>query len=110
VDGNIDGLLQDDSASVRVDSADAQRYVLHSDAKSPSLLRAAIPWYPAWRASIDGNPVATRIVDHAMIGIPVPAGQHEVVLQYVAAKFRLGAAVTLLTLAAVIAVAVKRHG
>ena len=110
VEGNIDDLLQDDSASVRVDSADPQRYVLHTDAKSPSLLRAAIPWYPAWRASIDGKPVATRIVDQAMIGIPVPAGQHEVVLQYVAGKFRLGATITLLTLAAVVVIAVKGMG
>jgi uncharacterized membrane protein YfhO len=54
--------------------------------------------------------VATRIVDHAMTGIPVAAGQHEVVLQYVAARFRIGAAVTLLTLAAVIAVAVRGTG
>jgi hypothetical protein len=110
VEGNIDDLLQDDSASVRMDSADPQRYVLHTEAKSASLLRAAIPWYPAWRASIDGKPVATRIVDHAMTGIPVAAGQHEVVLQYVAARFRIGAAVTLLTLAAVIAVAVRGTG
>ncbi len=110
VEGNIDDLLQDDSASVRVDSADPQRYVLHTEAKSPSLLRAAIPWYPAWRALVGGKPVGTRIVDQAMIGIPVPAGQHEVVLQYVAGKFRLGAAVTLLTLVAVIAVAVRGTG
>jgi hypothetical protein len=110
VEGNIDDLLQDDSASVRVDSPDPQRYVLHTDAKSPSLLRAAIPWYPAWRASIDGKPVATRIVDQAMIGIPVPAGQHEVVLQYVAGEFRLGATITLLTLAAVVVIAVKGMG
>src|SRR5260370_19233605 len=50
VEGSIEDLLQDDSASVRVDSADPQRYVLHSDARSPSLLRAPIPWYPPWPA------------------------------------------------------------
>ncbi len=107
VEGSIDDLLQDDSASAAVDSADPQHYVLHSDAKSPSLLRAAIPWYPSWRASVDGKRVETRIVDHAMIGIPVPAGRHQVVLEYVAGKFRLGAAITLLTLVAVAAVAVR---
>jgi len=110
VEGGVEGLSQDDAASVVVDSADPQRYLLHSEAKSPSLLRAAIPWYPAWRAMVDGKPVGTRIVDHAMLGIPIPAGRHEVVLQYVATKFRLGAAITLLTLCATIAVAVKGSG
>jgi Bacterial membrane protein YfhO len=110
VEGSIEGLSQDDAASVVVDSAEPQRYVLHSDAKSPSLMRAAIPSYPAWHASVDGNRVETRIVDHAMIGIPIPAGKHQVVLRYVAVKFRMGAAVTLLTLCAAIAVAVRGTG
>lgn len=110
VEGGVEGLSQDDAASVIVDSADPQRYVLRCDTKSPSLLRAAIPWYPAWRASVDGKSVATRIVDHAMIGIPIPAGRHQVVLQYVANKFRLGAAITLLTLCAAIAVAARGSG
>jgi hypothetical protein len=101
VEGSVEGLSQDDAASVVVDPAGPQRYVLHTDTKSPSLLRAAIPWYPAWRASVDG---------HAMIGIPVPPGRHEVVLQYVAGKFRIGAAVTLLTLCAAIAIAARGTG
>jgi hypothetical protein len=110
VEGGIEGLSQDDSASVIVDSAESQRYLLSTDSKSPSLLRAAIPWYPAWSASVDGNRVDTRIADHAMIGIPVPAGRHQVVLQYVAGKFRAGAAITLLTLCVVIAIAVRGTG
>ncbi len=110
VEGSIDDLQQDASATVAVDSSDPQRYVLHSDAKSPSLLRAAIPWYPAWRASVDGKRTETRIVDHAMIGIPVPAGRHQVVLEYVPGKFRLGAGITILSLAFVIAVAIRGTG
>jgi hypothetical protein len=110
VEGGIDDLQQDVSATVAVESSDPQRYVLHSDAKSPSLLRAAIPWYPAWRASVDGKPVEIRIVDHAMIGIPVPAGRHQVVLEYVPGKFRLGAGITILSLAFVIVVATRGTG
>jgi hypothetical protein len=110
VEGSIEDQSQDESASVGVNSTDPQRYALHTDTKSPSLLRAAIPWYPAWRALVDGKPVETRVVDHAMIGIPIPAGRHEVILQYVAGKFRLGTAITLLTLCAAIVVAVKGTG
>jgi hypothetical protein len=110
VEGSIDGLQQDASATVAVELSDPQRYELRSDAKSPSLLRAAIPWYPAWRALVDGKPVETRIVDHAMIGIPVPAGRHRVVLEYIDGKFRLGAGITILSLGLVIAVAIRGAG
>ena len=79
--------------------------VLQSDAKRPSLVRTAIPWYPAWRASIDGSPVSLRAVDHAMIGIPAPAGQHRIVLEYSARRFNLGALLTFGTLAALFALA-----
>ena len=105
VDGGIDGLAQDGAAKAAVVSAGTERYVLSCQAAAPSLLRAAIPWYPFWQASVDGRPVAARVVDHAMIGIPVPAGSHQVVLEYRDGKFRLGAAITLLTLLALLGAA-----
>jgi hypothetical protein len=108
VEGDVSGLIQDPSASITGLSATAERYLLQSDAKSPSLLRTAIPWYPAWQASIDGKPASIRIVDHAMIGILVPAGQHRVMLEYSASRFKLGAALSLATLATVIAQFCKR--
>jgi hypothetical protein len=102
VEGDLASLSQDAAAKLNVVSADAQRYALRTEATTPSLLRAAIPWYPAWRAAVDGREVPTSVVDHAMMGIPVPAGQHEVVLEYHASRFHLGASITLLTAAALL--------
>jgi hypothetical protein len=35
-----------------------------------------------WRARLDGEPVAIRRVDELMLGIPVPAGEHTVTLEF----------------------------
>ena len=103
VDGELGDLRQDPNAKASMESAEPERYTVRCEAASPSLLRAAVPWYPAWRATVDGQPVATRIVDHAMIGVPVPPGQHTVVLEYDDNRFRLGALITLISTAGLIA-------
>jgi hypothetical protein len=108
LEGDLGNLNQDPDASVTVESGAAERYVLQCETKSPSLLRTAVPWYPAWRVSIDGEPTGTRIVDHAMIGIPVPAGRHRVVLEYDAGRFRLGAGISLVTAALIALAALKK--
>ena len=97
VEGNIDGFRQDPSATVNIQSEEAGRYTLGSNAATPSLLRAAIPWYPGWTAMVDGKPVGILIVDYAMLGIPIPAGTHTVSLGYSPDRFRAGAAISLMT-------------
>jgi hypothetical protein len=95
VEGQLGDLLQDEAAAAVVRMASMERYVVETRAQSPSLLRTAIPWFPAWRAKVNGRDHEIRIVDHAMIGIPVPAGVQEVVLEYRSDKFRIGAALSL---------------
>jgi hypothetical protein len=103
VEGDITGLTQVGGGKATLDSSGAEEYRLRCEVSTPSLLRAAIPWYPAWRATVDGQLVTTRIIDHAMIGIPVPAGQHTVVLEYDAGQFRLGAAISVISAAGLVA-------
>lgn len=105
VEGDINGITQDPAARAVVLATSEQRYVVRCQAASPSLLRAAIPWYPGWRAAVDGRPAATCVMDHAMTGVPVPAGSHEVILEYRDTAFQLGAAVTLLSLCALLGTA-----
>lgn len=97
VEGRVEDLRQDEAAIAVVRQASTESYVIETRAASPSLLRAAIPWFPAWRAKVDGRHAEIDIVDHAMIGIRVPAGTHQVVLEYQPDKFRLGAALSVLT-------------
>jgi hypothetical protein len=103
LEGSADGVQQDGSASVEIKEAGAERYVLRTTAKTPSLLRSAIPWFPAWRATVDGAGAPVRIADHAMAAVVVPAGQHDVVLEYNASRFRTGALMSAAAALAVIA-------
>jgi hypothetical protein len=56
------------------------RAILRCD--GPCLLVVARPWAPGWRATVDG--AAARLVraNLAGMGAAVPAGEHEVVLEY----------------------------
>ena len=46
------------------------------------LLVCIRPWDPSWHAEIDGNEVDTQIVNGFQLAIPVPAGVHEVRMEY----------------------------
>jgi len=58
-----------------------------------------------WSVRVDGRPEPALYVDNAMRGVVVPAGEHEVVWSYTVPGLRLGAAVSLVTLAALLAAA-----
>jgi len=69
--------------------------------------------YPDWRASIDGQPAKLLVADGLFNAVDVPPGDHHVVLQYVPKPFYLGAAVsgvTLLALIACVAASLVRGG
>jgi len=37
---------------------------------------------PHWRATVDGKPVKTAMLAPSFVGVPIPAGTHDVVFQY----------------------------
>lgn len=47
-------------------------------------------WYPGWIAKVDGEEVPLLRVDHALRGVTVPAGDHDVQLLYVPRRLLLG--------------------
>lgn len=65
----------------------------------PALLKISIPYFPGWTASIGGRQYEILRVDHALMGVIVPADQNGLVLHYHSNKFRLAAAVSSITLA-----------
>jgi uncharacterized membrane protein YfhO len=70
----------------------------------------ADPWYPQWRVEVDGKPAKLLRVDHALRGVRVPAGRHQVVFTYQDRAMWLGAALTLATCLALAGVwAVRRR-
>ena len=69
------------------------------DTAKPGLLVLADPWYPGWRATVDGHGTPVLRVDHAVRGVVVPAGRHTVVFTYQDRPTQAGALLALAGLA-----------
>lgn len=58
--------------------------------------------YPAWRATVDGEPVPLITTNGALRGLPVPAGDHVVELRLESVALRVGIWISATTLAVVL--------
>jgi hypothetical protein len=54
----------------------------------PTLLVLSDNYYPAWRASVDGQPVEILRANYTFRAVPVPAGEHEVRFEYDASSLK----------------------
>jgi hypothetical protein len=71
-------------------------------AQFDSLLRIAVPYFPGWKAAIDGKPAPVQIVDVALCGVVAPAGSHELTFRYTSTWFMVGAVVSGLALIGIV--------
>jgi hypothetical protein len=67
-------------------------------AEGPSWLVTTIPWYPGWRATVDGAPSSVEVVDGALVGVRLEPGPHAITLWYVPANWEAGLALTILAM------------
>ncbi|MBN1953752.1 MAG: YfhO family protein [Anaerolineae bacterium] len=74
------------------------RLELEVAAAAPGLLVLSEPYYPGWRATVDGEPLPLLQVDYALRGVCVPAGEHRIVLTFLPPSLLIGLAVSLLAL------------
>ena len=65
---------------------------------APTLLVMSDVFYPGWSAWIDDQPTAIYPANFAFRAVRVPAGSHRVVFEFEPATWRVGLAITLLTL------------
>ena len=56
-------------------------------------------WYPGWQATLDGNRVTIIRANVAFRAITIPNGQHTIIFTYRPSSLRVGAIITLLSLA-----------
>lgn len=82
-------------------------YRVRYSAPAECLLRIAVPFFPGWAAAVDGRAADVVPVDYALSGVFVPAGEHELTFQYRSRWFRLGAAASLITVAACLGLLVR---
>jgi MYXO-CTERM domain-containing protein len=85
--------------AVTVQRRDHTRVRVSVRTGADGLLVLADPWYPQWRVEVDGRPAELLRVDHALRGVRVPAGEHQVVFTYQDRALQAGVAVSALTLA-----------
>jgi hypothetical protein len=62
--------------------------------------------YPGWRATVDGNHTQLVRADYLLRALCVPAGEHQVVLEYDPPLLKLGLAITGLALLLIIGAAI----
>jgi Bacterial membrane protein YfhO len=68
--------------------------VIDADARDLTLVATSIPDWPGWRARSDDGDVALTTVNHAFVGLWLPAGRRVVRLHYVPGSFVLGGTIS----------------
>jgi uncharacterized membrane protein YfhO len=90
------------SAAARVLAYEPDRITLAANATAPGLLVISEVYAPGWRAFVDGRETPVLPTDHALRGVPLPAGEHTVELRYEPLSLRAGLIVTGVALAALL--------
>jgi hypothetical protein len=96
---------QDASATAEIVSRTEQSYDVRYRAASPSLLKLTDSWFPGWHATLGGAELPLVRVDHAFMGVVLPAGSGVVRFAYRPRFFWYGAALSLVAAAVLALVA-----
>ncbi|MDO9019758.1 MAG: YfhO family protein [Deltaproteobacteria bacterium] len=77
---------------------------------APGVLVVTEPWYPGWRARVDGHPAELLRVDLALRGVALGAGAHTVRMEFDPAPLRAGMKISgaAIVLAALLAALLRR--
>jgi uncharacterized membrane protein YfhO len=74
------------------------RIELDIDTDKEAILWLSEIWYPAWKATVNGNKTDVHRANYSFRAITVPAGYSKVVFKFESALFNIGAIISLLTL------------
>lgn len=91
-------LRQDPQADYFMVGSGEESYGVHYQTRVPSLLKLSVPWYPGWSARLRGRSLPILRVDHALMGVVVPAGEGVVEFHFESKWFPAGVMILLLTL------------
>lgn len=110
VPATLAALQQDPQAIAQVVDYSGSRYRIHYRSTRETLLRISAAFFPGWRASVAGRALEVYPVDHALMGVVVPPGEGDVILEYHSNYFAAGAIVSLVALlACLLAIATQRR-
>ncbi len=77
-----------------------ERILLDVAVDGPAFVVVSETFAPGWQATVDGQPAPLLRTDHALMGVPLPAGARRVEISYRPASFTLGAVLSVLGLLA----------
>jgi hypothetical protein len=80
----------------RPQETDKMSFEVNSD--NPALLVISNNYYPGWSATVNGQPAKIFRTNYTSMGILVPKGHSEVVLDFVTPGFRLGAVISAISI------------
>lgn len=83
--------------SVAIDTYQPNLVELRVASDRPAILVMSDNWYPAWRASLDGQPLDIYRANYTFRAMIVPAGSHRISLTYRSAIFNAGLTISLAT-------------
>jgi len=93
-------LQQDPQATAHVADFQASRYRIHYRTSTETLLRISAAFFPGWTARAGGRAREVYPVDHALMGVAVPPGESDLILEYHSNYFAAGALASLIALLA----------
>jgi uncharacterized membrane protein YfhO len=64
------------------------------DAARPGLFVVSQSWSPGWTASVDGHAAPVVRADALVLGVPIPAGEHRLRLEYHTPGLRAGGVIS----------------
>lgn len=95
-------------AEVAITAHADERVLVHVRSAADGYLRLADAWDAGWCATVDGAPSTIHIADHYLRAVYLPAGEHDVVFTFDAARVVWPPRLSLLALLAVVVLAVRR--
>jgi hypothetical protein len=99
-DDTLEPLDDPATPSVTFDSYDDNDLRLHVQTDFPAFLVLTDTYYPGWKATVDGESAEIYPTDLMFRGIFVPAGDHTIEFSYEPGSFKVGAALSLLSVLA----------
>jgi hypothetical protein len=96
-------------AEVTITAHDDERVQVHVRTAADGYLRLADAWDAGWCATVDGARSTIHIADHYLRAVYLPAGEHDVVFTFDAARVVWPPRLSLLALLAIIVLAVWRQ-
>jgi hypothetical protein len=100
VTGTPPPIQSDPSSTVTVVQHSDDALTIRYASATPNLIRVAVAAFPGWRAQLDGSDLPVLTVDHAFLGVLVPAGAGEVRLVFAPRFFAVSAILSGLALVA----------